>query len=99
MSLGCVQDVSVWVLQAFHRDLHGVSIDVDPAGRPTCQEGPGGNALELISARSARYLNTAAFCFECTISDIYSNKDLVDALSIFIQEPLKLFENQVNFHA
>lgn len=27
------------VFQAFHRDLHGVSVDVDPAGSPAGQEG------------------------------------------------------------
>ncbi len=40
VSLGSVQDVSVWVFQAFHCDFHRLSIDVDPTGSTTSQECP-----------------------------------------------------------
>lgn len=39
--LGSVQDVSVRVFQALHRDLHRVSVYVDPPGGATSQECPG----------------------------------------------------------
>lgn len=41
MSLRRVQDVSVWMLQALHRDFHRGAVDVDPPRRTTGQEGPG----------------------------------------------------------
>lgn len=40
VSLGCIQDVSVWVFQTFHCDFHRLSIDVDPSWSTACQESP-----------------------------------------------------------
>lgn len=41
VSLGCVQNVSVWMFQAFHSDFHCLSINVDPPRCTTSQECPG----------------------------------------------------------
>lgn len=38
--LRCVQDVSVWVLQAVNGDFHRLSVDVDPPRCAACKEAP-----------------------------------------------------------
>ncbi len=46
VSLGCVQNVSVWVFQALHCDFHRLAIDVDPPGCAARQERPGIRNME-----------------------------------------------------
>lgn len=55
VGLGCVQDVSVWVFQAFHCDFHRISINVDPPGGATCQERPGPRRVEITKDHKALF--------------------------------------------
>lgn len=73
VSLGCVQDISVWVFQAFHSDFHGLSIDVDPSGCTTCQECPEIRKVEetlltlasMLEVRSRNYYLDKLRCHSC----------------------------------
>lgn len=55
VGLGCVQDVSVWVFQAFHCDFHRIAIDVDPPGGAACQECPGPGRVEITKNHKASF--------------------------------------------